>query len=105
MCPVSWCLCTGQATAGLCGACLQVIDIYQPQSWRYIEEHLHDILGKQCAEYGDTEGALRHCTALLDCAHRPASAQQHYVDQFLAAVQKVAQTKQVRLMYDTRYHC
>eukprot|EP00877_Chromochloris_zofingiensis_P003658 jgi/Chrzof1/13293/Cz07g27240.t1 len=73
---------------------LQVIDIYQPQSWRYIEEHLHDILGKQCAEYGDTEGALRHCTALLDCAHRPASAQQHYVDQFLAAVQKVAQTKQ-----------
>lgn len=44
------------------------------------------MLGKQCGELGDAPGALGHFTALLDCGHRAAAAQQHYLSQFLEAV-------------------
>lgn len=74
------------------GGALQVTGIYSASSWRHISEHLHDILGKQCAELGDTQGALRHCTALLDCGHRLAAAQMHYMGRFLEAVQAAGVT-------------
>lgn len=70
----------------------QVTGIYPASSWRHISEHLHDILGKQCAELGDAGGALRHCTALLDCGHRPPAAQTHYLTRFLEAVQAAGVT-------------
>ncbi|WIA33724.1 hypothetical protein OEZ86_006842 [Tetradesmus obliquus] len=65
----------------------QVTGIYSASAWRHINEHLHDILGKQCAELGDTPGCLQHSAALLDCGHRQAAAQAHYLARFLEAVQ------------------
>lgn len=70
----------------------QVTNIYSASSWRHINEHLHDILGKQCAELGDAQGSLAHCTALLDCGHRQAAAQAHYLARFLEAVQAAGAT-------------
>ncbi|WIA13573.1 hypothetical protein OEZ85_007140 [Tetradesmus obliquus] len=65
----------------------QVTGIYSASAWRHINEHLHDILGKQCAELGDAQGCLQHSAALLDCGHRQAAAQAHYLARFLEAVQ------------------
>jgi hypothetical protein len=70
--------------------------VYHKQSWRYIEEHLNDILGKQYREGGELDRALWHFANLLSATHRPAATQQHYVQQFLDAVQKL-EAKQVCL--------
>jgi hypothetical protein len=65
----------------------QVTGIYSASAWRHINEHLHDILGKQCAELGDAQGCLQHSAALLDYGHRQAAAQAHYMARFYEAVQ------------------
>ena len=69
--------------------------VYQGKKWRSIEEHLNDILGRQCRELADEPRASQHFMALLDCCHqRPAATQLHYLQQFTEAVKKV-QMKQV----------
>lgn len=32
-----------------------MLGVYKDGQWRFIEEHLHDMLGKQCKDHGDTE--------------------------------------------------
>jgi hypothetical protein len=66
---------------------IQVTGIYSASAWRHINEHLHDVLGKQCADLGDAQGCLQHSAALLDCGHRQAAAQAHYMARFFEAVQ------------------
>lgn len=36
---------------------LQVTELYSSSSWQHINEHLHEVLGRQCAELADTPGA------------------------------------------------
>eukprot|EP00798_Chlamydomonas_sp_ICE-L_P000836 gene836-33567_t len=67
----------------------QVLGMYHGKGWRSIEEHLNDILGKQCREAGDGVHALDHFMSLLDSSHRPAATQQHYLSQFLDVVKLV----------------
>lgn len=74
----------------------QVVGLYDQQRWRYIEEHLNDILGKQFRHQGDSWQAMRHFHRLLaTCGHRPPQAQQHYMQQFQEAVQR-CEPNQVR---------
>ena len=81
--------------------------VYEGGSWRIIQEHVNDILGKQFREAAAMAGgsvgmggdnalprALEHLMALLDCPNRPAATQQRYLDQFIDVARKV-QTKQV----------
>jgi hypothetical protein len=67
------------------------MSVYHRHAWRYIEEHLNDILGKQYREGGEMDKALWHFSNLLSATHRPPATQQHYVQQFLDAVQKLEQ--------------
>ncbi|PNW88325.1 hypothetical protein CHLRE_01g024400v5 [Chlamydomonas reinhardtii] len=75
-------ICCGQKRIAI-HAYRQVLAQYLGRRWKYIEEHLHAVLGAQCVEYGDKDRALWHYCALLDCGHRPAAQQQHNVGQFL----------------------
>ena len=104
--------------------CRQVLGIYKGRSWRSIEEHINDVLGRQQRELADASAAMGgrgaagaagggggagmaatalddstlramgHFMALLDCGSRPTTTQQHYLDQFVELAKKV-QTKQV----------
>lgn len=70
----------------------QVQAVYPDNSWRFIAEHVADISSKQCVEFGDLKGALRHARALLEgSGHRPAAAQAHYMAQFVEAVKRLQQ--------------
>lgn len=40
----------------LCG--LQVTELYSSSSWQHINEHLHEVLGRQCAELADGPGVI-----------------------------------------------
>lgn len=71
----------------------QVTGIYHHHEWRFIEEHLNDLLGKQLREGADYQGAMTHFMHLLECLHRPPATQQHYLTQFLEAVKKVEETQ------------
>ena len=64
--------------------------MYRGREWAFIEEHLHDVLGKQSREAGDLEAAIGHFAAMLPCRHSPESWQQFYLRQFLEAVQQAA---------------
>ncbi|GIM00051.1 hypothetical protein Vretimale_5119 [Volvox reticuliferus] len=75
-------ICCGQKRIAI-HAYRQVLALYLGKKWKYIEEHLHAVLGAQCVEYGDKERALWHFCALLDCAHRPSAQQHNNVTQFL----------------------
>ncbi|GIL54165.1 hypothetical protein Vafri_9740 [Volvox africanus] len=75
-------ICCGQKRIAI-HAYRQVLELYLGKKWKYIEEHLHAVLGVQCVEYGDNERALWHFCSLLDCAHRPTAQQHNNVGQFL----------------------
>ncbi|GLC57223.1 hypothetical protein PLESTB_001201000 [Pleodorina starrii] len=75
-------ICCGQKRIAI-HAYRQVLALYLGKKWRYIEEHLHAVLGAQCVEYGDKERALWHFCSLLDCGHRPPAQQANNVAQFL----------------------
>jgi hypothetical protein len=36
--------------------CVQVTELYSTSSWQHINEHLHEVLGRQCAELADGPG-------------------------------------------------
>lgn len=36
---------------------VQVTELYSTSSWQHINEHLHEVLGRQCAELADGPGA------------------------------------------------
>ncbi|KAK9823583.1 hypothetical protein WJX72_003982 [[Myrmecia] bisecta] len=71
----------------------QVLGVYAGRQWSFIEEHLHDVLGKQSREAGDLEAAVQHFMAMLPCAHSPEHWQAHYLRQFLEAVQQAQAAK------------
>lgn len=35
---------------------LQVTELYSSSSWQHINEHLHEVLGRQCADLADGPG-------------------------------------------------
>lgn len=72
--------------------CRQVLGAYAGKRWRAIEEHLHDVLGKQCWDAGDEALAAEHFMALLqDCGlGRPQPLQNHYLTLFLEAVKRMS---------------
>ena len=64
--------------------------MYGGRQWALIEEHLHDVLGKQCLQAGDVPGAARHFAAMLLCPHNSPASQKANMAQFLDALQKGA---------------
>ena len=68
--------------------------LYNNGEWLYIEEHLNDLMYKQCRDQGDLEGALQHSIHLVkNCAHRSGHIQQQYLQHFTDAVRKVEARK------------
>jgi hypothetical protein len=80
---VLYCTCSG-------ALCRQVLGVYRGREWAFIEEHLHDVLGKQSRDAGDLEAAIGHFAAMLPCRHSPGGWQQFYLRQFLEVVQQAA---------------
>ena len=68
--------------------CRQVLSVYKERGWVFIEEHLHDVLGKQSREAGDLSASIHHFTAMLPCTHSPESWQAFYLRQFLDVVEQ-----------------
>ena len=84
--------CLGRRHPEPCDACScrQVLPVYRGRDWVYIEEHLHDVLGKQLREAGDFAEAAQHFVAQLPCAHNQEAWQAYYLRQFLDTVQEAA---------------
>ncbi len=70
--------------------CRQVLGVYRGREWAFIEEHLHDVLGKQSRDAGDLDAAIGHFAAMLPCRHSPENWQAFYLRQFLEVVQQAA---------------
>ncbi|KAK9833051.1 hypothetical protein WJX74_005623 [Apatococcus lobatus] len=68
----------------------QVVWLYEGRHWAFIEEHLHDVLGKQSKAAGDLHGAVRHFLAMLPCPRSSPSWQSFYLRQFLDAATQLA---------------
>ena len=84
--------------------CRQVLGVYRGREWAFIEEHLHDVLGKQSRDAGDLDAAIGHFAAMLPCRHSPENWQAFYLRQFLEVVQQAA-TQRVRRHSDVAaYH-
>ena len=64
--------------------------MYRGREWAFIEEHLHDVLGKQSRDAGDLDAAIGHFAAMLPCRHSPENWQAVYLRQFLEVVQQAA---------------
>ena len=71
--------------------CRQVLDVYNGRQWALIEEHLHDVLGKQCLQAGDVQGAARHFADMLLCPYNSPACQKANMVQFLDALQQDAE--------------
>ncbi len=71
----------------------QVLSVYKGHKWAFIEEHIHDVLGKQSRDAGDFEVALQHFAAMLQCSHSPPYWQTHYLKQFLDTVAAATKAK------------
>ena len=60
--------------------------MYEGHRWYFIEEHLHDVLGKLDLESGRHEAALQHFAAIIACPNSPGYWQAFYLQQFLDCV-------------------
>lgn len=76
-----------------CALCRQVLSVYKDHKWAFIEEHIHDVLGKQSRDTGDFDSALQHFAAMLHCSHSPPYWQAHYLKQFLDTVAAATKAK------------
>lgn len=65
-----------------------MLGIYSGRGWAFIEEHLHDVLGKQSKGGGDLAAAVRHFMAMLRCEQNSLHCQRLYLSQFMDAVQE-----------------
>ncbi len=83
--------------SGQLGLDRQVVGVYEGRQWAFIEEHLHDVLGKQSKAAGDLHGAVRHFLAMLPCPRSPPSWQTFYLRQFLDAATQLAASSKVSL--------
>lgn len=77
-------------------ACRLVLGVYRGRQWALIEEHLHDVLGRQAREAGDAAGAAQHFMAMLACPHNSPHCQRLYLTQFT----EVLQAAQAQLVHD-----
>lgn len=64
--------------------------MYKGQNWRFIEEHIHDTLGRSFREAGNLQEAVSHFMAILPCPQAAPALQGRYLQQFLAAVHAAA---------------
>ena len=64
-----------------------VLGVYRGRQWALIEEHLHDVLGRQAREAGDAAGAAQHFMAMLACPHNSPHCQRLYLAQFTEVLQ------------------
>ncbi|BDA40386.1 probable trafficking protein particle complex subunit 8 [Coccomyxa sp. Obi] len=71
----------------------QVLSVYKGHKWAFIEEHIHDVLGKQCRDTGDFDAALQHFAAMLHCPHSPPYWQSHYLKQFMETIAAAGKAK------------
>ena len=78
--------------------------MYAGRKWAFIEEHLHDVLGKQSRDAGDLDAAVGHFAAMLPCRHSPENWQAFYLRQFLEVVQQQAAARRVRGATSCRKH-
>ena len=76
------CMCASDSS----DVCRTVLPVYEGHRWYFIEEHLHDVLGKLDLESGRHEAALRHFAAIIACPNSPAYWQAFYLQQFLDCV-------------------
>ncbi len=44
-----------------------MLGVYSGRRWALIEEHLHDVLGRQARDAGDAPAAAQHFMAMLSC--------------------------------------
>ncbi|KAL3147776.1 hypothetical protein ABBQ32_002510 [Trebouxia sp. C0010 RCD-2024] len=65
---------------------LQALSVYRGHSWRFIEEHIHDTLGRSYRELGDLHSAVHHFMCILPCPQATTALQGRYLQQFLDAV-------------------
>ncbi|DBA74127.1 hypothetical protein WJX77_012500 [Trebouxia sp. C0004] len=65
---------------------LQALSVYRGRSWQFIEEHIHDNLGRTFKEMGDLQSAVHHFMAVLPCPQATTALQGRYLQQFLDAV-------------------
>ena len=70
--------------------------VYAGRQWAFVEEHIHDTLGKQLVAAGAGPAALPHFLAQLPCPFNSPDWQQYYVEQFLGTLRDV-QAEQVLL--------
>ena len=73
--------------------CRAVLPVYEGHRWYFIEEHIHDVLGKLDLESGRHEAALRHFAAIIACPSSPAYWQAFYLQQFLDCVRTTAKSQ------------
>ena len=66
--------------------CRQALSVYKGRSWQFIEEHIHDNLGRTFKEIGDLQSAVHHFMAVLPCPQATTALQGRYLQQFLDAV-------------------
>lgn len=94
--------------AMLCSCCVEVVEFGRsrhlcghPPTLKHPSMHCrhppcpqppaaHTLTARNTLRTFHADGALAHYQKLLDCAHRPAAAQQHYVATFLEAAQRLA---------------
>lgn len=69
--------------------------VYAGRQWAFVEEHIHDTLGKQLVAAGEGPAALPHFLAQLPCPFNSPDWQQYYLEQFLGTLRDV-QAEQVR---------
>lgn len=69
-----------------CMLCRQALSVYKGRSWQFIEEHIHDNLGRTFKELGDLQSAVHHFMAVLPCPQATTALQGRYLQQFLDAV-------------------
>jgi len=76
--------------AGAGRVCRQVLGVYAGRQWSFIEEHLHEVLGRTAREGGNLDAALAHYGAMLACGGAPPAWQAQRLRTFLDTVQQAA---------------
>ncbi len=70
-----------------------MLPVYEGHSWNFIEEHIHDVLGKLDLDSGRHHDALHHFAAIIACPSSPAYWQAFYLKQFLDCVRATVQSQ------------
>lgn len=70
-----------------------MLPVYEGHRWHFIEEHIHDVLGKLDLDSGRHRDALQHFAAIIACPSSPAYWQAFYLKQFLDCVRATVQSQ------------